>query len=176
MKEFIDKLIERLEEENFNDIQIIVSGILEKYGFPKESIVQDEIWDALDELSTNKVVISIINEFAEEYAKTPTPNHPIPIDTQQYIAELERKVKEKDWIPCSERYPDTDNYILLSFENFSIPLVGRYEEDVDGGGAFYVGDEEESCISQGIIVNGWMPLMKCYREKGDEEYEQPKES
>lgn len=75
------------------------------------------------------------------------------------------------WIPCSERYPDTDNYILLSFENFSVPLVGRYEEDADGGGAFYVGDDSESCISQGIIVNGWMPLMKCYREKGDEENE-----
>ena len=37
------------------------------------------------------------------------------------------------WIPCSERLPDNDNYILISFENFSLPMVGRYEEDETGG-------------------------------------------
>lgn len=49
------------------------------------------------------------------------------------------------WIPCEERYPDTSNYILLSFENFTVPLVGRYEED-ENGGSFYIGDEKESCV------------------------------
>ena len=66
------------------------------------------------------------------------------------------------WI-SSEEPPAGGNYILLSFENFSIPLVGRYEEDGKGG-AFYVGDDGESCISQGIIVNGWMPLPEPYRD------------
>lgn len=68
-----------------------------------------------------------------------------------------------NWIPVTERYPDTENYILLSFSNFSIPLVGRYEED-ENGGAFYVGDEDESCVSQDLFVNAWMKLPKQYEE------------
>ena len=43
------------------------------------------------------------------------------------------------WIPVEERLPEDDNYILLSFENFSLPLVGRYEADSDGGGTVLPG-------------------------------------
>lgn len=63
-----------------------------------------------------------------------------------------------EWIPCHVRYPETDDYILISFENFSIPSIGRYED-----GLFYAGDEEESLESQGMIVNAWMPLPESYR-------------
>lgn len=66
------------------------------------------------------------------------------------------------WIPA-DHPPRNNHYILISFENFSVPQVGRYEE-VKEGGAFYVGDEEESCISQDLIVNAWMPLPVPYRE------------
>ena len=65
------------------------------------------------------------------------------------------------WIPSSERLPETDNYILLSFENYIVPLVGRYEEN-ENGGAFYVGDDEESCVSKGVFVNAWQPLPAPY--------------
>lgn len=68
------------------------------------------------------------------------------------------------WIPCiTEKYPENGKYVLLSFANFSVPVVGRYEEDEEGG-AFYIGDEDESCTSQDMIVNAWMPLPKCYEE------------
>ena len=77
---------------------------------------------------------------------------------------IESQSKIGGWIPCSERLPENDNYILLSFENFTIPLVGRYEED-ESGGAFYVGDDEESCISQNIIVNAWRELPEPYKEQ-----------
>lgn len=70
----------------------------------------------------------------------------------------ERGMLEKEWIP-SEEPPANNDYILLSFANFSVPLVGRYEENEEGG-AFYIGDDEESCISQNMIVNRWMPLPK----------------
>lgn len=78
--------------------------------------------------------------------------------------ELLEKTKElkNGWIPCDERYPDTSDYILLSFSNFTIPVVGRWEEDEDGG-AFYVGDDTESCVSHGMIVNAWQELPKVYR-------------
>lgn len=70
------------------------------------------------------------------------------------------------WIPVEERLPEDDNYILLSFENFDIPLIGRYEADADGGGAFYLGnnDEGDTCLSQNLFVNAWMPLPEPYQE------------
>lgn len=82
--------------------------------------------------------------------------------------ELESPAKPK-WIPAEEP-PKNDKYILLSFENFSVPQVGRYEED-QGGGAYYLGDEEKSCISQDLIVNAWMPLPKAYRDDEKEIFE-----
>ena len=69
-----------------------------------------------------------------------------------------------DWIPVKEQLPETDDYILLSFSNFSLPQIGRYEEDEEGG-AFYIGDEAETCISQDLYVNAWMPLPEPYREE-----------
>lgn len=78
---------------------------------------------------------------------------------------LERgRYSKTGWIPVEERLPKTDTFILLPFENFSLPLVGRYEEDRDGG-AFYVGDDEETCVSQDMFVNAWRPLPKPYRPK-----------
>ena len=77
---------------------------------------------------------------------------------------IDQQATVKDWIPVDERYPDTDDYILLSFSNFSVPVVGRWEED-ENGGAFYVGDDEESCVSHGLFVNAWRVLPKPYREE-----------
>lgn len=79
--------------------------------------------------------------------------------------ELESSAKPK-WIPAEE--PPKDNkYILMSFENFSVPQVGRYEED-EKGGAFYMGDSEMRCICIDLIVNAWMPLPKAYRDDEEE--------
>lgn len=81
--------------------------------------------------------------------------------------------KDNDgWIPVEDqdRLPKDDKYILLSFENFSLPMVGRYEENKEGG-VFYLGDcdGEDTCISQDLYVNAWQPLPKPYRqEKGAE--------
>lgn len=75
------------------------------------------------------------------------------------VAELQKKHR---WIPVEEPLPKDVGYILISFENFSLPLVGRYEEDKTGG-AFYVGDDDESCISQNLFVNAWMLLPEPYR-------------
>ena len=58
------------------------------------------------------------------------------------------------------------NYILLSFANFTIPLVGRYEEE-DEGGAYYVGDDDNPCTASDLYVNAWMPLPDPYRQEGE---------
>ena len=71
------------------------------------------------------------------------------------------------WVPCSERLPKPDEYILLSFSNYSGLVIGRYEED-DEGGAFYVGDNLMLLAQYDAFVNAWMPLPKLYREVDDE--------
>lgn len=70
-----------------------------------------------------------------------------------------------NWIPISEAVPEQDKYILVSFYNFDIPDIGRYEED-DEGGAFYPGNDDKSYSSYGLFVNAWMPLPVQYREDG----------
>ena len=68
------------------------------------------------------------------------------------------------WIPISERLPEDESYILVSFENCTMPDIARYEEDEEGG-AFYPGDDEESYSSYGLFVNAWMELPKPYKEE-----------
>lgn len=79
----------------------------------------------------------------------------------------ENAVEESRWIPCNERLPEDESYILVSFENYTMPDIARYEEN-DEGGTFYPGDDEKSYSSYGIFVNAWMPLPKPYKEGADE--------
>ena len=74
-----------------------------------------------------------------------------------------------DWIPVGDRLPEVkeygcSDYILLSFENYSLPDIGRYEVDQDGNGAFYPGDDERSYVSYGLFVNAWMPMIPRFEE------------
>ena len=81
---------------------------------------------------------------------------------------IEAQPKVGEWIPCSSGImPDSGKYVLVSFENFSLADIGRYEEDEDGGGAFYPGDDEKSYASYGVFVNAWMELPKNYKEGAD---------
>lgn len=75
------------------------------------------------------------------------------------------------WIPADQPPEVNANgeseYILLSFSNYTLPTIGLYRKDNDDSGAYYVGDDDKSCLSYGIIVNAWMPLPEPYKE--DEE-------
>lgn len=75
------------------------------------------------------------------------------------------QIEEHSWIPVEERLPDEDEYVLISFEHFTLPAIGRYEINDKGDGAWYLGDcdEEDTCISEGLFVNAWIPLPKAYR-------------
>ena len=70
------------------------------------------------------------------------------------------------WIPISEQLPEDESYIIVSFENATMPDIARYEEN-DEGGTFYPGDDEKSYSSYGIFVNAWMLLPEPYREEDD---------
>lgn len=81
--------------------------------------------------------------------------------------ELKEKLVRADrmkWIPCNERLPEDESYILVSFKNSTMPDIARYEEN-DEGGTFYPGDDEKSYSSYGMFVNSWMPLPEPYREE-----------
>lgn len=80
------------------------------------------------------------------------------------FTDLEQDEKENGWIPVSERLPETDDYILLSFANYSIPIIGRCKRDKDGNGIFYAGDDLISCLGNDLYVNAWMELPERYRE------------
>ena len=86
-------------------------------------------------------------------------------EAMEKLARLE-DAEEKDrlgqWIPCSEKMPEDENYILVSFENSTMPDIARYEEN-DEGGTFYPGNDEKSYSSYGLIVNAWMPLPESYK-------------
>ena len=84
-----------------------------------------------------------------------------------WLEELKSLREKSKWIPCSERLPEDESYILVSFENFTMPDIARYEED-DEGGTFYPGDDEKSYSSYGLFVIDWMPLPEPYREDKDE--------
>ena len=93
------------------------------------------------------------------------------IELGGYLVKIVAKyVKKCSWIPVEERLPEEDEYVLMSFENFTLPMIGRYEKDNDGGGAWYAGDDDgcDTCISQNLFVNAWMPLPKQYRAKMEE--------
>ena len=78
----------------------------------------------------------------------------------------QRKRLESGWIPVTERLPENEKFVLMSFENFSLPLVGRYVGDEELGGAWYEGDcfGEDTCLANDLFVNAWMPLPEPYRE------------
>lgn len=78
--------------------------------------------------------------------------------------DAEEKDRLGQWIPCSERLPEDESYILVSFENSTMPDIARYEEN-DEGGTFYPGDDEKSYSSYGFFVNAWRPLPESYREE-----------
>ena len=83
----------------------------------------------------------------------------------EIVQEVEEEY-DNGWIPISDRFPENDKYILLSFENFSVPMIGRYE-GYESGGAFYIGDEDTTCSKQDLFVNAWQPLPEPYQPKGE---------
>lgn len=122
----------------------------------------EQLADWLEELKIYRLVIKQCEEGSymvnsKEFAK----------HMKEWVKEQKelREEKQNDgWISIDKRLPSTSNYILLSFSNFTIPTVGRYEVDEDGSGAFYIGDEIETCLSQDLFVNAWQQLPKPYKE------------
>lgn len=124
----------------------------------------------MGELKMLEEIDNLIEEYMSGYVPRGMQDFCAGMKKAQEIIRKHMTSKDADvpvndgWIPVKERLPEDDKYILLSFENFSLPMVGRYDTDAEGG-AFYLGDcnEEDTCISMDLFVNAWMPLPEPYR-------------
>ncbi len=80
------------------------------------------------------------------------------------LEKLQKEREQHQWIPVTEQLPEPETYVLVSFSNFSLPIIGRYAENEEGG-AWFAGDEDEPLVSQDMFVNAWMPLPEPYKEE-----------
>lgn len=146
MKEFIDKMIGRLEELKNNRFKV---GDCDNY----------DCNDVDDDCTTCYIqrIMSIINELAEEYERE--------TDQTDYAnIELYAFWKKHQWIPCSERLPKRNEYVLCYAKSTA-----------RGGDTWFVGSCDNgfwflqssigtlSCPTQYEVV-AWMPLPAPYTE------------
>ena len=73
---------------------------------------------------------------------------------------------EQRWIPCSERLPDTDDVMLVTYlnkrENETVLDLGWHEME----NVWYVNGYEHS-KERGNEIEAWMPLLEAYEESED---------
>lgn len=64
------------------------------------------------------------------------------------------------WHSINEEPPSDDRKVLVSFANFSLPMIGRFEGNPDDGYTAYIGDMDETFIENDLFVDGWWELPK----------------
>ena len=79
------------------------------------------------------------------------------------IAELERKLAEREWIPCSERLPKVGENVL-----FTTDIYGGYvaEGNIRADGKWW--QYRWNSLLQNDEVTAWMPLPTPYKGGEDE--------
>lgn len=113
MKEFIDKLISRLEEKKSE-----VNGL------------SDIVWN-----NAVKMCIDEVNQFAEEY--------------------------KGGWIPCSERFPEDRQDVLVWDNNQEFCCVGWFNPTT----RIWYSNDFDITDSENVIA--WQPLPAPYKEGCD---------
>lgn len=91
-------------------------------------------------------------------------------EDEEMVRAAEAEEAAAGWIPVAEKLSQSGKYVLMSFENFTLPAIGRYEVNDEGDGAWYLGDNDEgdTCCSVGLFVNAWMPLPEPYKAEMEE--------
>ena len=68
------------------------------------------------------------------------------------------------WHECFDEdpnsFPDDSRDVLVSFSNFSLSIIGQWRVDEDGAGCWYLGDTDETFLSEDLFVDGWWELPK----------------
>lgn len=115
-------------------------------------------------MSKDSIQIAISKDgIAREYDDT--YDIVIHCETEEEQKEAIKKLNSfNGWIPVEERLPEPDHHVMLSFANASFVMIGRYTTDDDEGGAFMIGDIDESFLEHDLYTNAWMPLPEPYKE------------
>lgn len=101
-----------------------------------------------------------MNEWCTDCKEYDQEHHCCP-RFNRVIRETVDEVKANQWIPCTERLPDTDDHVLVTTINKrgDRRVVRAYyyrSDDYPGGGAWAAG------MNNNVIA--WMPLPEPYRE------------
>lgn len=71
---------------------------------------------------------------------------------------------ELTWHECFDddpaSFPDDERNVLVSFSNFSLSIIGQWRVDENGAGCWYLGDTDETFLSEDLFVDGWWELPK----------------
>lgn len=58
-----------------------------------------------------------------------------------------------------DTFPEVEKYVLLCFENYTLPCIGQVIGNAEEGYKFIEGDDDEHpLVSLGLFVRAWMPL------------------
>jgi len=163
----LEKILEEIEEYekkkcSGESLSAFESGI-SRGCLEAESIIRSHMDEAPDSVG-EKSILCTVDKDGVLSLYDDTYDVVIHCSNKEDQEQTVKFIEDSNWVPVEERLPETDDYILISFDNTSIIDIGRYEKDEDGGGAFYPGDEDKSYSSIGIFVNAWKPLPEPYKE------------
>lgn len=173
MKEFIEKLIGRLEElKTFKlDLADAMSELMKK--------------DRLDNYISKEEVIEIVNQLAEEYADNEVlsmvqMNNAFQKAKLEELKQIRADVMAGGWIPCSERLPEEELekamrergknavFPVLATINKVHPISGEKYKIVSRAFYGHYNDKNfyNSCCDR-LDVIAWKPLDAPYQPKGE---------
>lgn len=106
-------------------------------------------------------------------------NNPNMYDSlERMLDELIEEIKEKTkWIPCTERLPDYDKYVLLTYAYDGSVFIGSRYKSVSYKPITFT-TSEEICVDKWIVeydayihnfdeVSAWAELPEGYKGKGE---------
>jgi len=142
MKEFIEKLIGRLEE------------LYDRIDKSKKEAYEEKDWERFD-LFTHRNegvygAIAIVNQLAEEYAKDINVS---TIDAGELLG--------NGWIPCSERLPEEWEYYLVS--DGQSTFIAEY---ADYEWRYHSNEQTKDYVTVSVLA--WQPLPAPYQPKGEQ--------
>jgi hypothetical protein len=88
-------------------------------------------------------------------------------DMVKACEECERDAVNQAWTTVEEELPPPDKCLLLSLENYPVPMIGRYIVNGDEDGTFMIGSSQESFLQNDLYVNAWMELPVPYNTGND---------
>ena len=168
MKEFIEKLISRLEEKKNRYQELAYDSNFDGWAEEeKQYLAKEEMCEE---------IIEIINELTKKYNKKYEPAIDLieyGVDgynlhlKEQYRKGYEDAKKDNDWIPCSEKLPKANIQVIVTAEKDG----HKYTTDAYFyNGKFYnkhyykipVGELNNSSVGDNVLA--WQPLPAPYEE------------